>query len=101
MTIPDFDAENAASKPSQGANQMMIKFEERRQTPSTPTSPSRKEGDGDGPEKPEVTKPDTRDLIKRMQRVDPDTARRYRQPAEPTPARDGSATARQRARERP
>ena len=58
---------------------MNIQFEERRQSPTTPASPARKEGDGDGPAKPEVTKPDTRDLIKRMQRVDPDTARRYRQ----------------------
>jgi hypothetical protein len=41
--------------------------------------PSRKEGDGGGPGKPDVQRPDTSDLLKRMKRVDPDAARRYRQ----------------------
>ena len=40
---------------------------------------SAKEGDGGGPNKPDVKRPDTNDLLKRMKRVDPDAARRYRQ----------------------
>ena len=38
-----------------------------------------KDGDGGGPGKPDVQRPDTSDLLKRMKRVDPDAARRYRQ----------------------
>jgi hypothetical protein len=58
---------------------MIFRAEERRQAPTAPVEPNRKEGDGGGPGKPDVQRPDTRDLLKRMQRVDPDTARRYRQ----------------------
>lgn len=58
---------------------MFIHAEERRQTPTLPTEPSRKEGDGGGPGKPDIKRPDTSDLLKRMKRVDPDAARRYRQ----------------------
>jgi len=36
-------------------------------------------GDGDGPKAPNVDRPDTKDLLKRMKRVDPDQSRRYRQ----------------------
>jgi hypothetical protein len=39
-------------------------------------------GDGDedeGPRRPQVDKPDTEDLLRRMRRVDPNQARRYRQ----------------------
>jgi hypothetical protein len=36
--------------------------------------------DGDeGPSRPDVDRPDTQDLLKRMRRVDPNQARRYRQ----------------------
>ena len=31
------------------------------------------------PAKPDVQRPDTSDLLKRMKRVDPDAARKYRQ----------------------
>jgi hypothetical protein len=58
---------------------MIISGEERRQMPTVPTDPLRKEGDGGGPGKPDVKRPDTSDLLKRMKRVDPDAARRYRQ----------------------
>lgn len=58
---------------------MQIRFEERRQLPTTPVDPLRKSGDGDGPGKPDVKRPDTSDLLRRMKRVDPDAARRYRQ----------------------
>ncbi|MCS6775195.1 MAG: ubiquitin-like protein UBact [Chloroherpetonaceae bacterium] len=58
---------------------MIFTAEERRQMPVVPTEPLRKSGDGDGPGKPDVKRPDTSDLLKRMRRVDPDAARRYRQ----------------------
>lgn len=58
---------------------MTFTAEERRQMPVAPAEPSRKSGDGDGPGKPDVKRPDTSDLLKRMRRVDPDAARRYRQ----------------------
>ena len=35
-------------------------------------------GGGDGPKEPKVEKPNTEDLLKRMRKVDPDQARRYR-----------------------
>ncbi len=36
------------------------------------------DGDG-GPARPKVERPDTHDLLRRMRRVDPNQARRYRQ----------------------
>jgi hypothetical protein len=57
----------------------LFRAEERRQMPTTPVDPLRKDGDGGGPGKPDVKRPDTSDLLKRMKRVDPDAARRYRQ----------------------
>jgi hypothetical protein len=36
-------------------------------------------GGGDGPKEPKVDKPNTEDLLKRMRRVDPEQAKRYRQ----------------------
>lgn len=58
---------------------MIIIGEERLRRPLAPTDPVRKEGDGGGPIKPDVKRPDTSDLIRRMKRVDPEQARRYRQ----------------------
>ena len=57
----------------------MIARGEERITRPVPTGPERKEGDSGGPNKPDVKRPDTNDLLKRMKRVDPDAARRYRQ----------------------
>jgi hypothetical protein len=59
-------------------NDTIFRGEERITRP-TPAEPTRKEGDGGGPNKPDVKRPDTSDLLKRMKRVDPDAARRYRQ----------------------
>lgn len=56
-----------------------IQGEERRQMPTTPIDPMRKPGDEGGPSKPDVKRPDTSDLLKRMKRVDPDSAKKYRQ----------------------
>jgi hypothetical protein len=36
-------------------------------------------GGGDGPRSPQVEKPSTEELLKRMRKVDPDQAKRYRQ----------------------
>ena len=36
-------------------------------------------GGGDGPKAPQVDKPNTEELLKRMRKVDPEQARRYRQ----------------------
>jgi hypothetical protein len=56
----------------------LINIEERRQQPP-PTEPWQKPGGDDGPRQPDVKRPDSRDLLERMRRVDPNTARRYRQ----------------------
>ena len=52
---------------------------ERTQKPTGPAPWERKQGDGDGPKAPDVKKPDTKSILERMRRVDPDQARRYRQ----------------------
>ena len=50
---------------------------ERRELPKDPIT--RPDGDGDGPAKPGVKRPDSKQLLDRMKRVDPDQAKRYRQ----------------------
>jgi hypothetical protein len=42
----------------------------------SPTSPA---DDGGTPTRPDVDKPDVKDLLRRMRKVDPDQAKRYRQ----------------------
>ena len=44
-----------------------------------PAGPSGPGGSGDGPGSPKVDKPNTEELLKRMSKVDPDQAKRYRQ----------------------
>jgi len=58
---------------------MPVTDDDRSTRPSAPDDPLRKEGDETGPSKPDVERPDRSDLLKRMKRVDPDQARRYRQ----------------------
>ena len=48
-------------------------------TKPRPTLPGPPGGGSDGPKEPKVNKPNTEDLLKRMRKVDPDQARRYRQ----------------------
>lgn len=55
-----------------------LKAEERIQRP-VPQDPTTRPGDDSGPKAPNVKRPDPSDLLKRMRRVDPDQARRYRQ----------------------
>ncbi len=50
---------------------------ERTQKPAVPWGP--KQGDGDGPKAPDISRPDTRDLLKKMRKVDPNQSKRYRQ----------------------
>jgi Prokaryotic ubiquitin-like protein UBact len=44
-----------------------------------PVAPPGPGGGGGGPHAPKVDKPNVDDLLKRMRKVDPDQARRYRQ----------------------
>jgi hypothetical protein len=52
---------------------------ERIQKPVEPAPWGPKQGDGDGPRSPDVSRPDTRDLLKKMRKVDPNQSKRYRQ----------------------
>jgi len=45
----------------------------------SPTVPAPGGGGGDGPKAPKVEKPNTEELLKKMRKVDPDQAKRYRQ----------------------
>ncbi|HEY0072825.1 MAG TPA: ubiquitin-like protein UBact [Abditibacteriaceae bacterium] len=49
----------------------------RRPLPSTPIE--RPGGDDSGPSAPKVKRPDNKQLLERMKRVDPEQAKRYRQ----------------------
>jgi len=53
--------------------------DDRATKPVGPADPLKREGDETGPSRPDVQRPDRNDLLKRMQRVDPDQARKYRQ----------------------
>ena len=44
-----------------------------------PSAPAPGGGGGEGPAAPKVDKPNFDDLLKRMKKVDPDQAKRYRQ----------------------
>ncbi len=52
---------------------------DRTQRPASPAPWAPNEGGGDGPKAPDVSKPDTKDLLERMRRVDPNQSKRYRQ----------------------
>lgn len=52
---------------------------ERTQRPVGPAPWGPKEGDSGGPKSPDVSKPDVKDLLQRMRKVDPNQSRRYRQ----------------------
>jgi hypothetical protein len=55
----------------------LFRMPERVQKPPMPWGP--KQGDGDGPRSPDISRPDTRDLLKKMRKVDPNQSKRYRQ----------------------
>ena len=52
---------------------------ERIQKPIEPVPWGPKQGDGGGPRSPDVSRPDTKDLLKKMRKVDPNLSKRYRQ----------------------
>jgi ubiquitin-like protein UBact len=52
---------------------------ERIQKPVDPIPWGPKQGDGGGPRSPDVSRPDTKDLLKKMRKVDPNQSKRYRQ----------------------
>jgi len=56
----------------------IARAEERLPRPA-PQEPITRPGDDSGPKAPNVKRPDPNDLLRRMRRVDPDQARRYRQ----------------------
>jgi hypothetical protein len=54
-------------------------FPDRIQRPNSPAPWEKKEVDEGGPRRPDVDAPDTKELLKKMRRVDPNQAKRYRQ----------------------
>ncbi|HUJ71185.1 MAG TPA: ubiquitin-like protein UBact [Verrucomicrobiae bacterium] len=54
-------------------------FPERINRPSSPAPWEKKETDDAGPRRPDADAPDTKELLKKMRRVDPNQAKRYRQ----------------------
>ena len=52
---------------------------DRTQRPAGPAPWGPQQGDGGGPKSPDISKPDTKDLLQRMRRVDPNQSKRYRQ----------------------
>jgi hypothetical protein len=52
---------------------------ERIQKPMEPAPWGPKQGDGGGPHPPDISRPDTKDLLKKMRKVDPNQSKRYRQ----------------------
>ena len=56
-----------------------VYYPERKQRPVKPVEPGDGGDDNDAPKRPDVNRPDTQELLKRMRRVDKDQSRRYRQ----------------------
>src|ERR1700731_1476904 len=52
---------------------------ERVQKPFDPAPWGPKQGDEGGPRPPDISRPDTKDLLKKMRKVDPNQSKRYRQ----------------------
>jgi len=52
---------------------------ERIQKPVEPAPLGPKQGDSGGPRSPDISRPDTKDLLKKMRKVDPNQSKRYRQ----------------------
>jgi hypothetical protein len=55
----------------------VFRMPERVQKPPVPWGP--KQGEGGGPKSPDISRPDTQDLLKKMRKVDPNQSKRYRQ----------------------
>jgi hypothetical protein len=52
---------------------------DRIQRPTTPAPWDKREADDGGPKRPDAAPPDTKELLNKMRRVDPNQAKRYRQ----------------------
>ena len=85
---PDFDISrsNWQAEPTEGRQlafaSFLLKFfgmPERVQKPSDPAPWGPKQGDEGGPRSPDISRPDTKDLLKKMRKVDPNQSKRYRQ----------------------
>jgi hypothetical protein len=57
----------------------VLRMPERIQKPPSPVPWGPKPKDGDGPKSPDISRPDTKDLLKKMRKVDPNQSKRYRQ----------------------
>ena len=60
-------------------NFLLIIFMPDQAQKTRPVGPTGPGSGGDGPLSPKVEKPNTEELLKRMRKVDPDQAKRYRQ----------------------
>jgi Prokaryotic ubiquitin-like protein UBact len=60
---------------------LLVRFfmPERIQKPVEPAPWGPKQGDGGEPRSPDISRPDTKDLLKKMRKVDPNQSKRYRQ----------------------
>jgi hypothetical protein len=58
---------------------MNAEFPERIHRPTSPAPWEKRETEEGGPQRPDVNAPDTKELLKKMRRVDPNQAKRYRQ----------------------
>jgi hypothetical protein len=56
-----------------------LRGEDRLTRPTPTIDPQRKHGDEDGPTRPDVERPNTKNILDRMKRVDPNQAKKYRQ----------------------
>lgn len=54
-------------------------FPERIHRPTSPAPWEKRDADQGEPRRPDVDAPDTKELLKKMRRVDPNQAKRYRQ----------------------
>ncbi len=51
---------------------------ERIERPTVPWAP-KQGGEGEGPKAPDISRPNTEELLKKMRKVDPNQSKRYRQ----------------------
>lgn len=56
-----------------------VEMRDRAPRPARPMDGGGGDGDDPGPRRPKVERPNTDDLLRRMRKVDPNQARRYRQ----------------------
>jgi hypothetical protein len=57
----------------------IVEFPDQIQRPQSPAPWDKRETEQGGPKRPDVSQPDTKELLKKMRRVDPNQAKRYRQ----------------------